>query len=658
MPAVDDAIRRLPPDAVQMQGTLGERHRLSRINRLRHQEDEYFLWAFREHCKLGFRAFDSPHPQWTMGDWPGEFLGHYLESACLSAWNAGDAVLQAKIEGIMDKWLPLQEPSGYLGTYDPEDRWQRWDVWVHRHNIIGLMRYWQYTADNRARAAMLRIGEYLLREIGPGKRPLHNALHMGMASSAVIAQMVWLYWETGDQRYLDWARWAVDHWEEPGGPAIVSSLVAGKGVAGTATRKAAELQICLLGLIELYRATGEARYLQPVLIAWDDLVANEVYVTGGSSNGEYFTPDHVLRDDYVFHVSEVCVTVSWLQLNLELGTLLGEARFFDQAEQTIFNHLLAAQSPDGKGWNYFTGLRDAKRFRWHYDPDCCPQRGSRAVANLPLFVYGASDGAVVANVFTPGTVHATVSSVGKASSVSSGGGDGATTSVTLDVATEYPADGHVVISVHPERDGVAFGLRLRKPGWCRGYTLAVNGEALAVPPDAHGYLEVRRVWRKGDQVDLRLDMPVRVVTDTRNYPNRVAIVRGPLVYAADTSLLPRGMNLDGLILALDPADPARDFRVVPALDGAAGPAIEVPVLGQQPATGDAVWHERSLYRDVRGPVPAGSGVAEPVEHVRLIPFYDAGNRGKDMYRDTGRFSPHTTWVMDISYQVWLPYTWK
>ena len=191
-PAVADAIRRLAPDVVQMGGLLGERHRLSRENRLRHQEDEYFLWAFREHCKLGFRQFDSPHPQWTMGDWPGEFLGHYLEAAVFSAWNAGDVELTSKVDGIVAEWLPLQEPSGYLGTYDPDDRWQRWDVWVHRHDIIGLLRYYQYTGDARAREAMLKIGEYLLREVGPGKRSLHDGLHMGLASNAVVAQMVWL----------------------------------------------------------------------------------------------------------------------------------------------------------------------------------------------------------------------------------------------------------------------------------------------------------------------------------------------------------------------------------------------------------------------------------------------------------------------------------
>lgn len=653
-PVRADRIQRLAPDAARLGGLLGERHRLSRLNRLRHQEDDYFLWAFSEHCRLGFRPFDSPHPEWCMGDWPGEFLGTYLDASILSAWNAGDAELRAKIDGIVERWLALQEPDGYLGTYYPEDRWQRWDVWVHRHALIGLLRYWQFTGDTRAREAAIRIGDLIVREFGPGKRPLHDALHMGMASSAIVAQMVWLYWDTGDARYLDWARWAVEHWEEPGGPAIVSSLMAGKGVAGTATRKAAELQLCLLGLLELYRATGEARYLAPVRVAWEDLVANEVYVTGGSTNGEYFTPDHVLRDDFQFRVAETCVTVSWLQLNLELASITGEAQFFDQAEQTIYNHLLTAQSPDGKGWNYFTGLRDAKRYRWHYDPDCCPQRGARAVALLPLFAYGVVRGAqpagesghgpgpgeaIAVNLYTPGEATCAVES------------DSDPTNVSLEVATEYPEDGRVTVVLRPEREGVEFGLRLRIPAWCRSFAVAVNGEPVAQRPDETGYLELRRRWRTGDRVELTLEMPVRVVTDPRNHPNRAAIVRGPLVYAADTSLLPKGLNLDALLLALDPGDPARGLHVAPAPEGVAGPVVEVPVQRHEPATGEPLWHARSLYRDLAGTA------AETIDRVALVPFYDAGNRGERIYADKGRFSPHTTVVHDITYQVWLPYTW-
>ncbi|NTU76156.1 MAG: SDR family NAD(P)-dependent oxidoreductase, partial [Anaerolineaceae bacterium] len=68
----------------------------------------------------------------------------------------------------------------------------------------------------------------------------------------------------------------------------------------------------------------------------------------------------------------------------------------DMVEQTLYNHLLGAQSPDGRGWAYYMGLRDSKRFRWHTDPDCCPTRGVRALAQMVQHVFSTTrDGIAV-----------------------------------------------------------------------------------------------------------------------------------------------------------------------------------------------------------------------------------------------------------------------
>ena len=61
--------------------------------------------------------------------------------------------------------------------------------------------------------------------------------------------------------------------------------------------------------------------------------------------------------------------------------------------------LLAAQSPDGWGWAYYVGLRDSKRYRWHTDPECCPSRGVRALAQMPQHVFGIDEDGVVVNFY-------------------------------------------------------------------------------------------------------------------------------------------------------------------------------------------------------------------------------------------------------------------
>ena len=121
----------------------------------------------------------------------------------------------------------------------------------------------------------------------------------------------------------------------------------------------------LVGLCELARATGDRQLLEPVLIAWEDIVANRLYLTGSASQGEHFRDDHDLPNQPDAHVAETCVTTTWIQLNSQLLRLTGEARFGDELEKTCYNHLAAAQRPDGEQWCYFTaaGRHEARTAR-------------------------------------------------------------------------------------------------------------------------------------------------------------------------------------------------------------------------------------------------------------------------------------------------------
>ena len=633
-PKHPDVIRRPPPDAVRMNGLVGKRFDACRQNRLHDQEAYHLLWPFQEHCPAGWRPRDAPHPEITRGDWQGEFIGTWVDAACIAAWNAGDDELRSKIDALVKDWLATQEEDGYLGTYDDEDRWKSWDVWVQAHDLIGLLGYHRYTGSEEAMRAAVRVADRLLQDFGPGRRYLHTGPHGGMASSAFLEPLVWLYWHTGDERYLGFGRWLVDEdWEAEGGPGISSSLLDGRGVAGTANAKAAEMLIDFTGMAELYRATGEERYLKPVLIAWDDIVQHHLYITGSASTGEHFRKDYVLRNDGQYRLGETCVTMTWLYLNLSLGRLTGEARFFDMVEQTLYNHLLGAQSPDGRGWAYYMGLRDSKRYRWHTDPDCCPKRGSRALAQMPEHLFGIDDSGLVVNFYEPAAATLTLFSG---------------LEVGIDLEGRYPFDGLIRAVVRPTESS-EFRVRLRLPGWCKGWRLSLNGAPQDVQPDDTGYFAMTRTWAAGDVIELEMDMPARTVVDDLGNVGRAAVMRGPLVYAADSSYLPEGRLLDDVILALDGAEPAKSLQVV----GAENDSVHVVVatVVPQPRTGVGVWKEKERYYSLAA---CGDAKTREVEDLELVPFFEAGNRDPDSYRDgvSSNVEPATK----VTYQVWLPYT--
>ncbi|MEO3753119.1 beta-L-arabinofuranosidase domain-containing protein [Streptomyces sp. B6B3] len=91
----------------------------------------------------------------------------------------------------------------------------------------------------------------------------------------------------------------------------------------------------------------------------------------------------------------------------------------------------------------------------------------------------------------------------------------------LRVATDYPWDGAVEITVTRAPERPC-ALALRIPPWSVRTRLAVNGEAEAADPDEKGYAVLRRPWRVGDTVVLHLDLTPRL---TVPHP-RIDAVRG------------------------------------------------------------------------------------------------------------------------------------
>jgi uncharacterized protein len=126
-------------------------------------------------------------------------------------------------------------------------------------------------------------------------------------------------------------------------------------------------------------------------------------------------------------------------------------------------------------------------------------------------------------------------------------GDG---NVHLAVETDYPWDGVVRLRVDaagPDR----WTLSLRVPGWASGARVAMQGEESAAPPGE--YVRLTRTWVVGDVVELRLPLRVRV---TQAHPRIdavrgcVALERGPLVYAVEQADQPDGVAVDDLHLGV------------------------------------------------------------------------------------------------------------
>lgn len=581
--AVTDAFTLPLPSKVQLGGLLGARFIGSEQNRLLKVNEDELL--------DGFRHRPGTHP------WIGEHVGKWLHAASLTYGCTGDAALREKLDRVATELMKTQEADGYLGTYSPDKRFglflgADWDVWSHKYGLIGLLAYYQYTGNKDALETCKRVGDLLINTFSPGKKDILSAgTHMGMAATSVLEPMVLLYRATGDKRYLTFAEHLVYAWDQEKGPHVLPALLARNPVYRVANAKAYEMLSNLAGLCELYRVTGKEKYIEAVLNAWKDITANRLYVTGSGSSHEHWQADFHLPNGEGAQICETCVTVTWMQLNIELLRLLGQARFGDELEKTLYNHLLGAQKPTCDDWAYYTPLEGHKPY--DASTNCCHSSGPRGVALIPSFVYSTTQDGITVNIF----------SASKATLPLKSGGE-----VTLEQRTQYPLDGKVEIVVTPTGTTEAFSIRLRPPVWSPRVSVSVNQETVEASKDTSGFLAINRTWNPGDTISCTIDMAPRIALGDHENDGRMAVFFGPLVLTLDR--------------ACNAATGVTPLNAAPAVDD---PAAFKMALTTSPDAPDAPLFETE---GLAFNAPADAGSDAPVKpapcKIVLTPFYAAG----------------------------------
>jgi len=540
-----------------IEGILADRMRVNLEGRLLHVDEKALIDCFAH----------RPGPQ----EWAGEHAGKFLHAAANTWLYTNDERLKTLMDRMARELIAAQLPDGYLGTYTDDQRWTSWDVWVHKYDLLGLLAYYQATGYQPALDASRKIGDLLVRTFGtgPGQRDIIAAgTHVGMAATSVLEPMVYLYRFTGDIRYLHFCDYLLRSWDQPNGPKIIASLLSTQSVFHTANAKAYEMMSNLVGLVELYRATGKAEYLHPAEIAWKDIVAHRLYVTGTTSASEHFQDDGVLPGEETSNVGEGCATVTFLQLTWQLLRATGEPQYADQLEQTVYNALLGAQDAANGNICYFTPLDGRK------SPtpgvNCCVSSEPRGISMIPQLAWGRrGDGAAIL-FYVPGRV-----SLGN---------------LSIESHTDYPLSGSVQLTVNPAKPA-RFALDLRVPSWTARFEATTGGRTYRAEPGS--FLSIDREWAPGDKVRIEMDLTARVVPGGPSYPYNVAVARGPQFLALE-SALNRGLV---------------DMQ-------AAGPrSAEVKLLdasGQLPPT----WLGKQAYR------MEGLAAGRPRDLI-LVPFADA-----------------------------------
>lgn len=498
IPTQFDALVAAQPSQVHLAGWLGRRVDQNLAERLAVVDTEPLL--------AGFKQKPGSH------QWIGEHVGKWMHAATLTWDYSQDAKLRAKLDAVAAELIAAQEADGYLGTYAADKRMglfpqAEWDVWSHKYCMIGLLTYYRYTGNSAALGAAQRAADLLLRTFPSSRSILKAGTHEGMAATSVLEPMVDLYRLTGDSRYLEFCRYLVRSYDEPGGPGIVRRLLAEKQVIRVGNRKAYEMLSNLVGLVELARVTGDRELITAVTNGWTDIVENRLYLTGSTSTYELFPNDHELSNGAEDHIGETCVTTTWIQLSRALLVLTGEAKYAAEIERSVYNHLTAAQRPTGGDWCYYTPLEGRKP----YDAGitCCHSSGPRGLALAPTVAFLTDREGILVNTLE--TSNATLVVDGQ--------------EVRVSLVSGFPFTGGATLRIdlrHPAR----FALRIRVPEWSR---LKAGDRS-----SDRGWLEIpTRSWQSGDTVALDFALAPKLITGAYTNFGRIAYQWGPFVLALD-----------------------------------------------------------------------------------------------------------------------------
>ena len=470
--------------------------------------------------------------------WVGEYSGKYLHAASRVWRSTKNASLKKQMDRVVDILIGCQNEDGYLGTYLPVNYWTEWDVWAHKYNMLGLLSYYSVTGYKPALVASVKMGDLLCKTFGEKAVQLNiinSSSHIGMASTSVLEPMTDLYLFTEDIKYLDFCKYIIKAYEYENGPKIISTLTTIGKIDKTANGKAYEMMSNLTGIVKLYQLTGDEKLLKAAENGWNDVAKYKLYITGTASKGELFQEDFDLPAGNDVNMGEGCVTTTWLQFSQALYNLTGEAKYMDEIEKSIYNHLLAAENPETGCVSYYTALQGKKPYRCNIDGHCCLASVPRGIAAIPELAYtkNANNGFSI-NLYASGKITDKIFTK-----------DGKEVAVVCSIQSKFPEEGAATITLNPETKA-EFLMALRVPVWCKNFKVNVDGKNYNGTPGK--YLNMDQTWNTNSIIKVSFDLNDQILEGGKSYPDCIALKVGPQVLAVDQSLNSGIIDLDKLSL--------------------------------------------------------------------------------------------------------------
>ncbi|HKX28889.1 MAG TPA: glycoside hydrolase family 127 protein, partial [Blastocatellia bacterium] len=525
--AVPDVARPLPLSAVRLTGGPLKRAQDLDAEYLLKLEPDRMMAYYRQRAGLepkaqGYGGWDGDGRNLT-----GHIAGHYLSAVSLMYAATGDARFKERADYLVRELKEVQEKQGdgYLGAlvngkeqfievskgnirssgFDLNGLWSPWYV-LHK-TYAGLSDAYRYAGNRTALELEIKFAawaEGILSKLDEAQlQRMLNTEFGGM--NEVLAD---LYADTGDRRWLALSH-RFDH------RAVLDPLARQQNIlpglhGNTQVPK-------LLGSLTRYIYTGDQADGAAAHFFWETVVNHHSFATGGHGKDEYFGPPDRLSDRVDGRTAETCNVYNMLKMTRKLFAIHPDLKYAEFHERALFNHILASMDPEDGRTCYMVPVGHGVQHEYQEmfrSFTCCVGSGMESHALHGAGLYYESGDQLWINLYVPSTARWETAGVDLTMETDLPEGE----SATLKLALQAPKQ---------------LTLALRRPSWAGpGFAVKINDQAVKDLSAPGSYLQLKRKWKSGDSVTVKLPKTLRLEPSPDN-PRVAALMWGPLVLAGD-----------------------------------------------------------------------------------------------------------------------------
>jgi uncharacterized protein len=585
-------------------GLLAERQRVNRVVTLLRGAEELERAGTLENLRIAAGRARGSRRGMVFSD---SDVYKWLEAI---AWEIGREP-SAELERLAHETIGLvgaaQEPDGYLNSWcqvvDPAWRWTDLEMGHELYCAGHLIQAGVAFARTTGDVSLLTIARRfadLICDVFGSDDHTGTDGHPG-----IEVALVELYRQTGERRYLELADTLTSRrgfGTFAGGRFDLEYYQDAEPVreARSIVGHAVRALYLAAGVTDIYAETGDEALLESMLGQWDDLTGAKTYLTGGIGSRHH---GESIGDPY-----ELPPDRAYCETCAAIASIMWNWRMLLVTGESRFADLLERTL-----YNGFLSGHSLDGESFFYVNTLQSRTGDRRnnwnpVACCPPNVMRllASLHHYLATRTDSGVqLHQYASSRIRAVCPVAG-------PVELAVKTDYPWSGAIEVEVVSTGDAV-WMLSLRIPAWARAAILD------GAPVEPGSYAELTRNWRVGDKVTLEIDVSPRLTAPNPRIDavrGCLAVERGPVVYCFEEQDLPAEADLASVAIH-SVADPV-DHGPIEPLGGVPGVALAGVVR-------DLDGWRQTEYRDLQE-LPATVSAA-PTQ-LLAVPYFAWANRSE------------------------------